>query len=270
MGAAPNFHAGLRVRALGIGLVALAALFAWLFIWRPIEAGNTANLGIVGTKVFVFVPLGALVGLSLLVGGPVALRAFQPPFTRARTVFVLVVLGAATALTLAGYFWYREQRILMTGEGATNAVLAFYRERASMAFQGFPDDAQLARLAPHLAGELVDALRAARVAQMRCEDVSAGDAPRWSQGDLFTSHFEGHTLLGVRQVGPGQFALHFDYFRDGERASWQDLAVMGREDGHWVSQDVLFGPPGAPPRDRPPRGIHRREGLPSSIHTESQ
>lgn len=228
------------VRLVGLGLLALAAAVGWFFLWLPLQAGTPDGTVLVRIKAFVFVSFAGVIGLVLAGGGSRALAAFQPSRTRAQTAFVLAVIVVAGVFAFAGWGWYRERALPASDVPPAEVLRAFYRQRAAEAFYGLPDPAQLAKLSPHLSSGLASALARARDEQLRCRDAFPNDIPPWSQGDLFTSHFEGHTRLDVREVTPSNFDLLFEYRAGTARFDWRDRALMRRERGRWVIDDLWY------------------------------
>jgi hypothetical protein len=124
---------------------------------------------------------------------------------------------------------------------------AFYAVYASAKVMGIPSAAQQRRLAPVVSAELAAALRAAGDAEERHFKATKNQEPPLWEGDPFSSLFE-----GAQQAAVGTCA------QTGERADcdvvltardpatrkqtrWHDHALLVRERGQWVVDDIAYG-----------------------------
>lgn len=110
---------------------------------------------------------------------------------------------------------------------------------------GAPSTEQLARISPHLSTELrtlLDSARAVREAEVA---THPGEKPLLSEGDLFTSLFEGPTafdpLPGIPASDGHLVPVRFRDGRPSPPVEWTDTVVVIREAGTPVVADVRYG-----------------------------
>jgi len=122
---------------------------------------------------------------------------------------------------------------------------AFYGKALALKVSGMPDRAQQRQLAPVVSQGLARALRAAADAEARHRQAAGNTAPPLWQGDPFSSLFEGPTEATVdRCQAEGEHAqcivslAYRDYFGGGHR--WNDRAMLVRERGRWVVDDIAY------------------------------
>jgi hypothetical protein len=105
------------IRWVGLGLIAVGALFGWLFVYLPIRDGPAGFMGAVNLKALVFIPLAVVTGLGFLVGGAPVLAAFQSQRrSRAQWTVVWSILVTSTLLTGVGY-WLLKTRWMPRPKG---------------------------------------------------------------------------------------------------------------------------------------------------------
>ena len=125
------------------------------------------------------------------------------------------------------------------------AVQGFYALRLKLAITGAPAPKELAQLAPFLGEELRDLLAQAR--KRHDDDVARtpADKPSFSEGELFSSLFEGPTSFEVGadeatgDVHRISVQLAYDLHRP--VTSWTDKVVVKAEAGKWVVTDIEYG-----------------------------
>lgn len=95
----------MKIRWVGVGLIAFGALIAFLFVYLPIQDGPDGFMGRVQVKALVFIPLAIVTGLAFLVGGWPVLDAFQArPKSRGQLALVLSIIIGSGVLTGIGYW----------------------------------------------------------------------------------------------------------------------------------------------------------------------
>ncbi len=127
----------------------------------------------------------------------------------------------------------------------TRVVERFYARRIESRMTGAPTPAELESVAPYLTPELRDLLAEARTLHDQEELAAPDEKPAFAEGDLFSSLFEGPTsfhVLGEEggKVGPHRVAVRFTYANPAETISWEDRAVVVRQDGGWAIADVEY------------------------------
>lgn len=126
------------------------------------------------------------------------------------------------------------------------AVKAFYAGYAAKSFSGLPHEAELAAVSPRMSAGLLKLLRAAAIIQARCIKAHPDDKGPWVEGDMFTSNFEGFTTFepdSVQVTGLKAVVLvRFSYTESGKTFKWGDRAVVVKEAGRWVLDDVRYRP----------------------------
>jgi hypothetical protein len=104
------------IRLVGLGLIVLGMLFAFLFVYLPIQQGGDGFMGPVQIKALVFIPLSIVTGLAFLVAGAPALEAFQArPKSKRQLAGVLAILIGSGVLSGLG-FWQIKTRWLRPQE----------------------------------------------------------------------------------------------------------------------------------------------------------
>lgn len=126
-----------------------------------------------------------------------------------------------------------------------DAVAGLYRTLGTVHVRGAPSDAQLESIAPYLSEELREGLRAARRLQESERARSPGEKPPFTDGDLFSSLFEGPSRFEIvgdtASEGRHHVVVRFTYDGASPTVSWEDVAVVEKERGHWVVSDVRYG-----------------------------
>jgi hypothetical protein len=129
-----------------------------------------------------------------------------------------------------------------TPEGAARA---FYQRVTPMRIAGLPGARQQRELAPLLSTALSRALREAAEAERRRERAKARPGDRAPRGNPFTSLAEGAREASVERCfaegDHAQCPVSLS-FRDafGATQRWQDRAVLVREKGRWLIDDIAY------------------------------
>ncbi len=100
----------------------------------------------------------------------------------------------------------------------------FYAALASLRPSGAPADAQRAALSPLLSAELIGLLQRADAARALARAAAPTEKPPFTDGDLFSSLFEGPTGYAV-----------------GKPVTWTDTVLLREENGRFVVADIAFG-----------------------------
>jgi hypothetical protein len=106
----------MKIRFVGLGLIACGVLFAVLFVYLPIRDGADGFMGPVQLKALVFIPLAVVSGLTFLIGGSPVLEAFQArPKSKGQNALVLLIIVGSGVLTGLAY-WQIKTRWLRPPE----------------------------------------------------------------------------------------------------------------------------------------------------------
>jgi len=102
----------MKIRFVGLGLIAMGVVFAVLFVYLPIRDGADGFMGPASLKALVFIPLAVVTGLVFLIGGSPALEAFQarPKSNGQLTLVLLIIVGSGVLTGLA--YWQIKTRWL--------------------------------------------------------------------------------------------------------------------------------------------------------------
>lgn len=135
-------------------------------------------------------------------------------------------------------------------------VADFYAALASLRPSGAPTEAQRATLAPMLSGELAGLLQRADAARAAARAAAPTEKPPFTDGDLFSSLFEGPTAhvvgkavsavdapggrLGDLRV-PVTLTHVADVAAGGKATTWTDTVLLREENGRFVVADIAFG-----------------------------
>ena len=185
--------------------------------------------------------------------------------TRSQPVFALPAL--ALSLIAAGLFTACGSKPAAEVAAAPPAVLPaaapeqvvadLYAALAAARPSGAPTDAQRLILAPLLSAELTGLLQRADAARAAARAAAPTEKPPFTDGDLFSSLFEGPTAFTVGKAvsaaaAPGgrlgdlQVPVDLVHTIDpaaggGEPATWTDTVLLREENGRFVVADIAFG-----------------------------
>jgi hypothetical protein len=123
---------------------------------------------------------------------------------------------------------------------------------------GAPTDEQRMRLAPLLSAELIGLLQRADAARTAARTAAPTEKPPFTDGDLFSSLFEGPTAYAVGKPVPGADApggrlgdlrvpvtlthgAEDPAIVAAERTTWTDVVLLREENGRFVVADIAFG-----------------------------
>lgn len=135
-------------------------------------------------------------------------------------------------------------------------VTDFYAALAVQRPSGAPTDAQRTALSPMLSSELIGLLQRADAARAAARAAAPTEKPPFTDGDLFSSLFEGPTGYAVGQAVSGADApggrlgdLHVpvtlthapDASVGGKPTTWTDTVLLREENGRFVVADIAFG-----------------------------
>lgn len=120
----------------------------------------------------------------------------------------------------------------------------FYELYLQLEVRGLPDDSQLAQLLPLLDDDLRGLLEKAKTEQEEAIRKSPDEKPPWSEGDLFSSLFEGAGSfeLGEETIGGNraEIPILLKYTETNPGVEWSDLLMLERESDGWKVSDILF------------------------------
>lgn len=135
-------------------------------------------------------------------------------------------------------------------------VADFYAALAAQRPSGAPTDAQRAVLAPLLSAELTGLLQRADAARAAARAAAPMEKPPFTDGDLFSSLFEGPTAHVVGKAVPAADApggrlgdlrvpVTLTHVSDpaggGKGRTWTDTVLLREENGRFVVADIAFG-----------------------------
>lgn len=136
-------------------------------------------------------------------------------------------------------------------------VADLYAALAAARPSGAPTDAQRLTLAPLLTAELTGLLQRADAARSAARVAAPGEKPPFTDGDLFSSLFEGPTAFSVGKAvsaatAPGgrlgDLRVPVDLVHTidpaaggGEPTTWTDTVLLREENGRFVVADIAFG-----------------------------
>ena len=135
-------------------------------------------------------------------------------------------------------------------------VADLYTALAAQRPSGAPDDAQRAALAPLLSSELIGLLQRADAARTAARAAAPTEKPPFTDGDLFSSLFEGPTAHVVGKAVPAADApggrlgdlrvpVTLTHVSDpaggGKGTTWTDTVLLREENGRFVVADIAFG-----------------------------
>jgi hypothetical protein len=159
------------------------------------------------------------------------------PLTMPRRTRFVVAL-AATALLVAG----------CRGGGPAQpheVVQRFYTMREAAGVFGAPTAEQLRALQPFIADTLARLLAAADSVRSADKRAAPSEKPRFTDGDLFSSLFEGPTTVTPQAaVGRGdtvRVAVRLTNDQQKPPVVWSDTAIVVRQRGEWRLLDLHFG-----------------------------
>ena len=128
---------------------------------------------------------------------------------------------------------------------ATDVVLQFYTMRDAVGGTGAPSAKELAALRPFITDTL--ALTLAMADSLRRADIvrAPDEKPRFAEGDLYSSMFEGATTYRVLPAGSdgNLVRVHVEFTNDRQRPTvrWTDTVVVVQHAGRWLVEDIRYG-----------------------------
>lgn len=142
-----------------------------------------------------------------------------------------------------------EQAVDPAVGAAREAVSLFYTALAKLRPSGAPTTEQRNELATLLSSELVDLLQRADAARAAARAAAPMEKPPFTDGDLFSSLFEGPTafVVGEPQTGAaGEWRVpvtltHSTGAQGAQPTEWTDTVVLREESGRFVVADIAFG-----------------------------
>jgi hypothetical protein len=128
---------------------------------------------------------------------------------------------------------------------AAQVAMQFLAMRDAVGGSGAPSDKELDALRPFITDTLArglalaDSLRAADIAR------APDEKPRFVEGDLFSSLFEGATAFRVlpatTAASPILVPVEYTYDRQSPPVKWTDTLVVVQQRGRWMVQDIRYG-----------------------------
>ncbi|MFM7230583.1 MAG: hypothetical protein ACKO3S_01200 [bacterium] len=171
------------------------------------------------------------------------------PRRHALRALPLAILLAATCMLTAC-----ERRAATTNDApppdATPAVevaTRFHETLARVRPSGAPTAAQLTELSPVLESGIVALLQRADSVRAAARTASPGEKPPFTDGDMFTSLFEGPTAFTVgtpvsAQPDEWRVPVALEHApAGGTPTTWTDTLVVRMQDGRPVVADIVYG-----------------------------
>ena len=131
-------------------------------------------------------------------------------------------------------------------ESAEKFAQRFYTTLLKVKPLGLPSDAQWKKLAPFFNGQIRAAVAKSRRQEAAFVKQHPGEVPPFSDGDLFSSLFEGPTSFAVgsvKQKGDAFLVpIALTYRQGKEHTEWTDQLVLTQEPPQgWQVNDIRFG-----------------------------
>ena len=149
-----------------------------------------------------------------------------------------IAAAAAGAFLLAGCDGTRSP-------APSPVVNAFYAIRIGSSMTGAPTEAELLRIAPFLSDTLAALLKGARALHDREATRVPDDKPPFTEGDLFSSLFEGPQSFSIVPDSVAarnhRVVVMFMYTGDAKPYTWTDTVVIARQKRHDVIDDIAYG-----------------------------
>ncbi len=131
------------------------------------------------------------------------------------------------------------------GPAADEAVQQFYTTYIAAGVSGAPSEAQLAQLAPYLSDSLQALLKAAAARRDADQAAHPDEKPRFVEGDLFSSLFEGPASVTVQPgdttTTPRTYIAWLSAQADTTPIGWSDTVRVVRQGDRWVIADIAYG-----------------------------
>lgn len=132
-----------------------------------------------------------------------------------------------------------------TPDSPAAVVNAFFQARLQTPAAGAPTETQLQSLSPYLSDELQALLRQARELRDRQAAATPAEKPDFTDGDLFSSLFEGPTDFDVGEASPSgtgyRVPVRLRHRQGGIETGWTDTAIVVQRRGRWVIADIEYG-----------------------------
>jgi len=125
---------------------------------------------------------------------------------------------------------------------ALNATSEFYRTYHRVKIDGLPTAKQLLKIRLLLSPRLTALVERARAEQLRCSHRHPHDKPPWTEGDLFSSGFEGFIafeILAPAHDENGRKVVDVAFTGPGD-ARWQDRVLLTPQRNRWLVDDVEY------------------------------
>jgi hypothetical protein len=132
----------------------------------------------------------------------------------------------------------------LAGQSPSAVTRGFYQSYLKLGMSGLPDKAQSRQISPYLGADLRKAIAEAQKTQDLAIKHAPDEKPPWSEGDLFSSLFEGAQQFEVRSEmikGPrAEVQVQLRNTEGTPPTRWTDVAVLQKEGDTWVITDIQF------------------------------
>lgn len=127
----------------------------------------------------------------------------------------------------------------------TSKVFAerFYRKYLELNVRGLPDEKQLKSFSPYLSADLLRLFKKAQIEQKRfIKENSADMKPPWTDGDMFTSLFEGAQSYKIgktkKRSAYTDVSVNLEYKENAKPSRWTDTLVLVQTKKGWRVWDI--------------------------------
>lgn len=130
-----------------------------------------------------------------------------------------------------------------TTPSAKQVVYQFYKTYQRTDQSGLPSPADMIQLKPFLSAKLITAIQSARIEQAQFIQKNPTEKPPYIEGDLFSSLFESFTDFSVGKDKISHkthtITINFVYANAAKKpAQWHDEAIVIKESGHYVIENI--------------------------------
>ena len=151
-------------------------------------------------------------------------------------VLVVTVSGFAQTQTRPATL-KRPRSAVATADG-------FYQTYLKLKVRGLPTNEQLQQLAPFFMDDILKMFESARQIHDKFVREHPDEKPPWSDGDLFTSLFEGAQSFRIGKPTTSgdrvEVPVNLSFTGDGATTKWTDVAVLVNTPAGWRIHDILM------------------------------
>ena len=170
--------------------------------------------------------------------------AAQVDFVNIQDAFSYIRMKLFTSIALLALLLPSGQTYAQSATRSSPQEVAkqFYRTYLKLKMSGIPDEKQFRLLSPLLTPELGSLLKEAEQAQAEYAKKYPENKPPWTEGDLFSSVYEGATSFSLAKAKVrGKYAevpAHLEYNGSKPPARWTDILVLKHTPSGWRVDNV--------------------------------